>query len=73
MEDQPYDTSAMLAWANLVGVIVDTMGAAGVPNLLMHSFLDQLDEANRAVLRGPAQEAYLATCAVHRANLPSND
>ena len=74
MADEPdFDTSAMFAWANLVGAIIDTMGAAGIPNLLIHSFLDQLDDANRTVLRGNAREAYLATCAVHRQNLPSND
>ncbi|MDR6850333.1 hypothetical protein [Sphingomonas sp. BE137] len=72
-EHPPFDTAAMFAWANLVGAIIDTMGAAGVPNLLIHSFLDQIEEANRACVPERAREAYLATTAVLRDGMPSND
>lgn len=73
MDDKPFDQAAMFAWANLVGVLIDAIAAAGVPNISIHRLLDDLDDANRSVLRDPARNAYLQATAVLREGFASND
>jgi hypothetical protein len=63
----------MVAWANLVGTIVHTMRAAGMPNGLVHEFLDELDAANDFVLRGSERRFTLDIVGVLRGNVPGND
>jgi len=65
--------AALFAWGNLVGAIVDTLRDADVPAPLIHGILDHIDDANRAVLKGSAQEAYLSLVAAIRRDIPGND
>ncbi|WP_157218696.1 hypothetical protein [Flavisphingomonas formosensis] len=63
----------MLAWANTVGALVHTMVSAGVPEDLIHSFLDQLDTANEMTLTGPRRWFALEITTVFRRMVAVND
>ncbi|MFH8652297.1 hypothetical protein ACH37Y_06230 [Sphingomonas paucimobilis] len=69
----PFDQTALFAWANLVGGIIDALRRAGAPNLVITDFLDDLQDSNRKTLPEPGKEAYLAVVDVLRDGWPSND
>lgn len=63
----------VVALANLVAVIVDTMRNAQVPNEVVHHFIDELAGLNAITLTGEAADfmAYIAN--VLRGSVPVND
>jgi hypothetical protein len=57
----------------VIGSIVDTMQAADVPNDVIHTFLDRLEDGFEAVLYGPASDAMLMLVGILRGHLADND
>ena len=66
-------TDGMVAWANLVGAIVQTLKEAEAPNSFIHQLLDNLDEANASALSDRGQEFALDITGVFRLMVPGND
>ena len=63
----------IVALANLIATVVDTMRAADVPNDIVHHFLDRLESLNDLTLTGLAGDLLGDVVAVVRATVPGND
>lgn len=63
----------VMALANLLACIVDTMREAGVANDVVHSFLDRLERMNGITLSGMAGEIMGDFVAIIRGTVPGND
>lgn len=63
----------MVAWANLVGAIVQTMQDAGVGAEMIFDFLDKLDMSNVHTLDFDTMQFALHVTLRLREQVPSND
>lgn len=63
----------VIALANLVAALVDTMRECRVANDVVHSFLDRFDEMNWVSLSGQPAEVMDEIIGIVRAAVPSND
>ena len=63
----------VMALANLLAALVDTMREAGVENGVIHSFLDRLEHMNAISLSGMAGEILENFIEIVRGTVPSND
>lgn len=69
----PDPAEVLVAWANMLGAIVETMRVEGVGADVIHGFLDHLDVANLSVLEGRMLMFVLHVTGELRAGVPSND
>lgn len=63
----------VVALANLIAALVDTMRMADVPNDVVHNFLDELDRMNELTTAGHTLDFMLFLTSVMRKSLASND
>lgn len=63
----------LMALANLMGAIVDTMQEADVPNDTIHHFLDRLQEMNELTLWGSPAKFIDGLIVVIKRTVPDND
>lgn len=63
----------VIAIANLIAVLVDTMRRADVPNDVAHSFLDGLERLNGITLYGAAGDMLDEVVEIVRGSVPVND
>lgn len=63
----------VMALANLMAAIVDTMREAEVPDDLVHTFLDRLERMNALTLSGTAAHIMSDFVGVIRGTVPAND
>lgn len=61
------------ALANLLAVLVDTMGDAGLPPAVIHRFLNRLDSLNEMQLWGEPLEFLEMVIGILRRSVASND
>ncbi|WP_076071757.1 hypothetical protein [Sphingomonas montana] len=63
----------VIAIANLIAVLVDTMRRADLPNDVTHGFLDGLERLNGVTLYGAAGAMLDEIVDIVRASVPVND
>lgn len=63
----------VMALANMIAAIVDTMREADVPNGIVHGFLDNLERMNVLTLSGQPGMLMAEFVEIVRATVPSND
>lgn len=64
---------SVIAIANVVAAIVDTMRDGGVPNDITKRFLDGLDALNRSTIWGAAGSILHDVVTIIRETVPDND
>jgi hypothetical protein len=63
----------VLALANMIAAIVDTLVEEGVGNSVAHGFLDRLETLNEQSVHGPALHILADMIDIVRATVPVND
>ncbi|MBB5728287.1 hypothetical protein [Sphingomonas prati] len=63
----------VIAIANLIAVLVDTMRRTDMPNDIIHGFLDGLDRLNGTTLYGAAGAMLDEVVDIVRVTVPVND
>lgn len=63
----------MVAWANLVGAITDTLVAEEYGNDAAHAFLDRLESVNMLTMDGRSGRFCRSVVAAIRVTVPVND
>lgn len=63
----------VIAIANVIAAIVDTMRDGNVPNDVIHTFLDRLERMNQATMEGVAGMVLADVVEIIRGTVPDND